>query len=154
MNNRSVVHGSFVIERTYDATAARVFAAWADPEIKSAWFIGPEKWTAVKRELEFRVGGQEVLHGRFPSGSETIFVARYHDIVEGERIVFDYDMHYDGMHRSVSLATVEIKGVAAGAQLVFTEQIVFLDGNDGTASREHGTAAHLDRIAEQLRQAH
>ena len=31
MTERSVTHATFVIERTYDATPARVFAAWADP---------------------------------------------------------------------------------------------------------------------------
>jgi uncharacterized protein YndB with AHSA1/START domain len=154
MNNRSVVHGTFVIERNYDASAARVFAAWAAPEVKANWFVGPENWTSVRRELDFRVGGKEVLHGRFAGGSETFFAARYHDIVQGERIVFVYDMHHNGKHQSVSLATVEITPIGENARLVFTEQVVFLDGNDCTASRERGTAAHLDRIAEQLRRSH
>jgi uncharacterized protein YndB with AHSA1/START domain len=155
VNNRPVVHGSFVIDRTYAAPAARVFAAWADPAVKERWFIGPENWMPVRRELDFRVGGQEVVHGRFPGGGDTIFIARYHDIVQDARVVFDYDMHYDGAHRSVSLATVEIRPDGAKrSQLVFTEQIAFLDGNDGTTAREHGTAGLLERIAGQLRLAH
>jgi uncharacterized protein YndB with AHSA1/START domain len=155
MNNPPVVHGSFVIERSYDAPASRVFAAWADPAMKERWFIGPEGWTAVRRELDFRTGAQEVAHGRFAGGGETIFIARYHDIVPDRRIVFAYDMHWNGAHRSVSLATVEIMPDGAKrTKLRITEQIAFIDGNDGTAAREHGTAALLERIAELLSQAH
>ena len=31
MSDRSVTHATFELQRTYDATPARVFAAWADP---------------------------------------------------------------------------------------------------------------------------
>ena len=30
MSNRSATHSTFVIERDYDASPARVFAAWGD----------------------------------------------------------------------------------------------------------------------------
>jgi hypothetical protein len=38
----------------------------------------------VKREPDFRVGGLAVLQGRSAKGRETLFTARYHEIVEGE----------------------------------------------------------------------
>lgn len=41
MTNRSVLHATFTLERTYPATPARVFAAWADPAAKARWFA----WT-------------------------------------------------------------------------------------------------------------
>ena len=65
------------------------------------------------------------------------------------RLVYVYDMHLNGTHHSVSLATVEFAPDGAGCQLRFTEQVVFVDGtksHEGTAAREGGTAAHLDRI--------
>ena len=34
MNTSSIVHSTFVVERTYPASAARVFAAFSDPAIK------------------------------------------------------------------------------------------------------------------------
>lgn len=37
MTKRSVIHDTFVIERPYAASAARVFAAFASEEAKSAW---------------------------------------------------------------------------------------------------------------------
>jgi dihydrofolate reductase len=43
MPERFVIHDTFVIERTYPASPARVFAAWADPAVKSRWFVGLEE---------------------------------------------------------------------------------------------------------------
>ena len=144
-------HGTFTIERRYEAAPARVFAAFADPAIKARWFIGPpETWKILKRELDFRVGGSELLQGRFESRIETLYTARYHEIVPDRRIVLVYDMHIDGRHHSVSIATVEMTPEGARTRLSFTEQVVFLDGTDGktgTASRERGTGAHLDRLS-------
>ena len=141
-----IVHDQFVIERVYDAPLAEVFDAWADPQVKAQWFIGPSGWQAVRRELDFRVGCEEVLHGRFATG-ETLFRARYHHIEAPARIVYDYDMWLSGKAHSVSLATVELCAQGRGTRLVFTEQVAFLDGTPNADSRRHGTAAHLDRIA-------
>jgi uncharacterized protein YndB with AHSA1/START domain len=104
----------------------------------------------VKRELHFHVGGTERLHGEFGSHA-SIFTARYHAIVENERIVYAYDMHVGNKHLSVSLATVEFAGLrGGGTRMTFTEQAAFLDGEDGVKSREAGTTAHFDRLALEL----
>jgi uncharacterized protein YndB with AHSA1/START domain len=42
VTERSVTHATFVVERSYDAAPARVFAAWADPAAKARWFASPE----------------------------------------------------------------------------------------------------------------
>ena len=149
MQCHAISHGSFSIERVYPASPARVFAAWASLEMKARWFIGPEKWVLVDRKLDFRVGGEELLRGRYEQ-SETLFEGRYYDIVPDQRIVFTYDMHAGGRHHSLSVAAVEISPAGSGARLLFTEQVMFLDGTvgvDGTASRERGTADHFDRLA-------
>jgi uncharacterized protein YndB with AHSA1/START domain len=152
-------HGQFTIVRHYAASPARVWAAWADIDVKARWFIGPERWELIERRMDLRVGGEEVLRGRFADGAlpgrcggalETQFSARYHLVEPGQRMVYVYDMHLNGNHHSVSLATVEFAPEGAGCQLRFTEQVVFVDGTqakEGTASRDHGTAVHLDRIA-------
>jgi uncharacterized protein YndB with AHSA1/START domain len=147
VKTKPVVHGTFTLERTWPAPAARVFTAWADPGVKADWFMGPpETWTCIERSLDLRPGGREVLRGRYADGVETAFTARYHDVVADARLVFAYDMHHSGAHLSVSLATVELSQSAGGTRLVFTEQAAFLHGQDGTRSRAEGTAAHLDRL--------
>jgi uncharacterized protein YndB with AHSA1/START domain len=152
---RSIEHATFVIERAYLAPPARVFAAWATAEAKARWFCGPaDSWTEKNRELDFRVGGRELLVGAFSSGVVSSFEGRYQDIVTNQRIVYSYDMHIEDDRISVSLATVEFKIAGAGTQVIVTEQGVFLDGHDNPAAREAGTRALLENLdAALLREA-
>jgi uncharacterized protein YndB with AHSA1/START domain len=145
MSKRTVTHATFVVERTYDASPARVFAAWADPAAKARWFGGPDHETNG-HELDFRVGGREVNRGGPPNGPVYTYEALYQDIVPNQRIVYTYDMHQDRSRISVSLATVEFTPVDGGTRLIFTEQGAFLDGYDTPAQREHGTSELLDAL--------
>jgi uncharacterized protein YndB with AHSA1/START domain len=151
MTERSVEHASFVVERTYDASPARVFAAWASPAAKGRWFSGPDEWEKSNHELDFRVGGRERVSGGPKGGPVHVYEARYQDIVPNERIILSYDMHLDDIRISVSLATVEFKPVGARTRLIYTEQGAFLDGYDDPAGREHGTRALLDNLEAALK---
>jgi uncharacterized protein YndB with AHSA1/START domain len=146
MNKRATHHATFVIERSYAAPPARVFAAWADPKTKARWFVGPDEWEKSDHKLDFRVGGKESVSGGPPGGPNHIYNAIYQDIVPNERIVLTYDMHLDKTRISVSLLTIELKAAGAGTKLVLTEQDVFLDGFDNVASREKGTRDLLDNL--------
>ena len=145
MSKRSTTHATFVIERTYDAPRERVFSAWADQASKSRWF-GPGE----EHELDFRVGGSEHLLARMDDGTAYSFDAVYQDIVEGERIIYSYDMHRDDVRISVSVTTVELLPSGEGTLLRFTEQGAFLDGEDSPDSREHGTGKLLEALGEAL----
>ena len=61
MTERSTEHATFVMERIYAASPARVFAAWADPVQKAHWFAGPDEWIKIAQETDFRAGGRERL---------------------------------------------------------------------------------------------
>jgi uncharacterized protein YndB with AHSA1/START domain len=148
MTERSVEHATFAVERTYEASPARVFAAWADPEAKARWFGGSGE--EGEFELDFRVGGRERTRGGPEGGPVFTFDGRYQDIVPDERIVYSYDMHLDKTRISVSLATVEFKPDGDGTTLIFTEQGAFLDGHDTPAQREQGTGSLLDALGKQL----
>ena len=71
-------HGQFTLERTYPTAAERVYAAWGEVGAKSQWFIGPEGWRETRREIDFRVGGHELLQGRFGEDRVTRYAARFH----------------------------------------------------------------------------
>jgi len=150
VSSRSVAHGTFVIERTYAASPRRVFAAWADPAAKAVWFVGPDGWKELRREIDFRIGGRERLSGAHPGGRVSDFDGVYHDIVPDRRIVYSYGMHLDDKRISVSLATVELTPAGRGTRLTFTEQAAFLDGFDGAAGREQGTGMLLDQLGRML----
>jgi uncharacterized protein YndB with AHSA1/START domain len=148
MSERSVTHATFIVERTYEASPAQVFAAWATPAAKARWF-GPDEETG-EYELDFQVGGREINRGSGPDGDVYTFDARYQDIVPDERIVYTYDMHRDETRISVSLATVELRPEGAGTLLVFTEHGAFLDGQDTPDLREQGTGSLLDALGADL----
>jgi uncharacterized protein YndB with AHSA1/START domain len=147
MRERSVEHATFVLERTYDASPDRVFAAWSDPEAKARWFDGSEE----EFEFDFRVGGRERRRGALPDGREYTFQALYQDIVPARRIVFTYDMLLDETRISISVATVQFRPERDGTRLVFTEQGAFLDGHEMPGRREHGMGSLLDALAAELR---
>jgi uncharacterized protein YndB with AHSA1/START domain len=146
----SVTHATFVLDRTYDAAPARVFAAWADQKAKAKWFVGPDEYESGDHELDFRVGGRERMSGGAPGGPVYTYEARYSDIVPNERIVSTYEMYQDKTRISVSVATIEFAPAADGTRLVVTEQGAFLDGLDTVESREQGTGTLLDALGEAL----
>jgi len=151
MTERSAHHATFAIERTYDAAPARVFDAWAKPETKIRWFA-PERhgWTKSTHDVDFRVGGREQIVVDVVGGQSHAFDGRYWDIIPNQRIVYTYDMHLGGERMSVSLTTVEFRPVGQKTQLLFTEQVVFLDGGDSAAQRKDGTEELLESLGIEL----
>lgn len=152
MSDRTTVKATFTIERSYAATPARVFGAFADEQAKAAWFGGPDGWEEHERVWDFRVDGVEILSGRHPSGKVSAFHCTYHDIVPGHRIVYAYRMALDGVPMSSSLATIELRPEGDGTHLTLTEYGVYFDGFDETdaAGREHGTNWLMDKLGASL----
>jgi uncharacterized protein YndB with AHSA1/START domain len=151
MTEQSVQHATFVIERTYPAQPARVFAAWATQQAKKAWMSDPDHPSDdTGREFDFRVGGHERFDGQGPDGTRHRYDAQYYDIVPDERIVYAYEM-YAGKHRiSVSVTTVQIEPADGGSTLIYTEQGAFLDGLDQPDARHEGVESLLDNLGKYL----
>jgi uncharacterized protein YndB with AHSA1/START domain len=148
---RSIKHASFVIERLFNYDPGALFHAWTDPKAKARWFNGPaDKWTEEVREMDVRVGGRDRLIGKFMDGSESRFEALYFDVVPERRLVYTYDMYWQGKKISVSLASIEFvaqgKDNSRGTKLIVTEQHAFLDGYEDSGSRERGTLGLIDNL--------
>jgi uncharacterized protein YndB with AHSA1/START domain len=150
MTDRSVTHATFVVERTFDVPPARVFQAFADPEVKARWFAAPDDWGSAEVSMDFRVGGREINNGGPKGGPIHYFESEYHDIVPDERIVYSYWMHMDEKLISVSVATIEFRPQGTGTHLVLTEQGAFLDGLDQAQGREEGTRQLMGALAAEL----
>jgi uncharacterized protein YndB with AHSA1/START domain len=144
-------HASFSIERSFKATPARVFAAWATAEARATWFVGGSGWTEVIREFDFREGGRERVVGRKGSGTISDFRASYVEIISDRRIVFAYEMILNDVRISVSLATIELWPEGKGARMRLTEQGAYLCAydpqGDDNGSRERGTHELVDNLA-------
>ncbi len=156
MTKRSVIHDTFVIERTYPASPSRVFAAFASREAKDAWGdtgdIAEAEPATGPVEFDFRVGGHERF-GNVYQGVSYTYDAFYYDIVPGQRLVYSYEMYADDVRISVSVATIEFAGTDDGTTLTWTEQGAYLDGFDGQDAprlRQGGTSEMLDGLAKYL----
>ena len=68
MQDPSVIHNTFVIERNYPKPLEQVFAAFADPAKKRRWYAQGEHYDVEEFEMDFRVGGAERSHSRFKAG--------------------------------------------------------------------------------------
>ncbi len=151
-------HASFVIERRYEASPQRVYAAWSDPASKRQWFVEGEGWEIQSYELDFREGGVEKskfrhLKGEEIFGEKTIFGNEtvFNEIAPNERIIFTYSMDRNGVRFSVSLAGVELNALGAGTRMIFTEHATFFEGGDGAQMREAGWRELLDKLDQYLK---
>ena len=141
-------------ERTFDASPAQVFAAFATREGKARWFAGtPGSWDETERLFDFRVGGRERRVGTWQNGMVTTFDACYWDIPQDRRIVYSYGMHLNDLRISVSLAIIEFAAAGAGTRLRITEQGAFLNGYHDGGSRERGTNELIDKLESTLHSA-
>jgi uncharacterized protein YndB with AHSA1/START domain len=141
MTERSIVHGTFTIERSYAVPPARAFKAWADPAIKAKWF-----GAGASEVFDFREGGREYASGAMDEKTTFTFEVRYYDIVPDNRIVYTYEMAMNGARLSVSVATVEFRAEGKGTKLVLREDGAFLDGLDTVDQRRQGTEMLLNQL--------
>jgi len=152
----AVAHGTFIIERRYDASPERVFRAYAEADAFRRWFVEAPGATVKEWVHEFRVGGRGGGRYRFgdhPVGfNDTLFL----DLVENRRIILSYVMGRElGNERrrdSASLATIELVADGAGTRLIYTEQGAYF-GDDGAAHiplRQEGCTAMFENLAREL----
>ena len=147
---RTTTHERFTIERTYDASPAEVFAAWADAEAKRVWFCSDE-WKN-EHTLDFRVGGREWIRMTSRDGDDEYTCnAEYHDIVPDERIVYSYTMDHKDRRLSASLTTIELRPSGDKTLLVLTEADVFLDGKPDPSGYSGGLKRSLDSLGDHLK---
>lgn len=152
----AVAHGTFTVERRYDASPERVFRAYADPVAFRRWFAEGEGWTIHEWTHDFRVGGR--AGGRFRFGDESNATwfneTEYLDIVPDRRMVISYVMGHESpegpIRNSASLATTELVADGGGTRLIYTEQGAFLERSGDIALREHGCTEMLEKLAREL----
>lgn len=149
MTDRSVIHATFTLRRTYPAKRADVFDAFADPAKKQAWAYGAPPGGHT---LDFKVGGREQVNMAGPSGSQFTYEGLYLDIIKNERIVYTYSFGFGPATAGITLTTIELADDGeGGTHLKFTEQGAYLDGFDGPKFWEGGTTSLLNRLGESLK---
>jgi uncharacterized protein YndB with AHSA1/START domain len=143
---RSQVHATFVVERSYPAPVHEVWHALSDNRARDEWFGGGPEFNVRDKSHDFRVGGRVIEEGQWHAGPTSRFEATYTDIVEYLRIVFTYDMWVNDRHMSTSITTIVLEPDSNATRLTYTEQGVHFDGLDTVEGREEGTRGLLDNL--------
>lgn len=145
-----VNHATIVIERSYEASPARVFAAFANPEARMRWGVPSRNVELVYDVADFRIGGVDV--GRCGPRGNLIYrvETRYHDIIEGQRIVSTEVVSQGQYPLSFALITAELEPVASGVRLVLTDQVTAYGGASMVDNHRAGFEAALDNLRAEL----
>jgi uncharacterized protein YndB with AHSA1/START domain len=165
---QAVLHGSFTLERDLAASPDRVFSGYADLSVRRRWFRMPGDPSRGSHELDFRIGGHEVVTGVFAPGGAAEEALSYRstfwDLEPGARIVFSYSVTVDGVRRWASLVTVSLSALPLptpaarpagdGTRLRHTEQYACLayagDGAQDVAHLKGSLPLQLNGLAAAL----
>lgn len=141
-----VHHATIVIERSYNASPARLFGAFADPAARMRWGVPSSHVELVYDAADFRVGGLDLgrcgPHGKLIYHVET----RYHDIIPDQRIVYTEVVCQDRFPLSFALITVEFEAAATGSTLTVTDQVVSYGGESMVDGHRAGLEGALDNL--------
>ncbi|MEQ1712178.1 MAG: SRPBCC domain-containing protein [Hyphomicrobium sp.] len=146
----ALAHDTVVIERTFEASVARVFAAFADPVARAKWGVPSDTAVLLYDATDFRVGG----HDRFRCGAKSD--PKYHGEVrylhiENERhIIYAETIDADGSRLSASLNTVEFMAIGQRTALKLTVQVAAIGGADMIAGTRFGHGVALTKLADFL----
>lgn len=134
-----------VSRRTFAATPAQVFAAFADPARLALWW-GPNGFTNTIREFELRPGGTWRLTMHGPEGANYENVSEFVEIAPAERVVFQHLEPVHGFRMTMTFA-------ARGAETELTWTMRFDDANERAKLGKFIAVANqqnFDRLAAHL----
>ncbi len=148
----SIAHATLVMERTYAAAPARVFAAWESTEARARWSAPADDIVIKYEQADFREGGRDVVRCIEPGQADFIAEVTYLDIVRDKQLVFAESVSNGDRHVSAALISVQFTPASAGTHLHLTLQIAAFDESGMEAGYQHGWAAALDNLAKEFSQ--
>jgi uncharacterized protein YndB with AHSA1/START domain len=140
----------FAIEHTFHAPAAKVFAAYTDPETLPLWWAPPGGTIAVER-MDVRPGGSYRFVQR-AHGQEMVFVGTYVEVKPVTRLVYTFAV--EGQGNEVT-ATIELKERDGVTHATLTNRFVSKEARDTMVKygAEAGARAAWNQLEKHLAKA-
>lgn len=148
----AIAHATIVMDRTYKADAARVFAAWSDVESRKRWSAPADNIRIEYEAADFREGGKDVSRCIEPGNADYVATVTYVDIRKDERIVFAEDVVHGNKRVSAALISMELTPKGGETHLALTLQIASFEGAGMEAGYQFGWSAALDNLAKEFAQ--
>ena len=132
------------IRRSYEASPAKIFEAWTDPEQLKNW-MGPSDDFKVEAETDARVGGRYRFQMTHPSGSVHVAVGEYREFDPPKRLVFTWSWE-DNELADGSVVTVELTEAGGGCDLLLRhESLANQESRDHHTEGWNGCLARLEK---------
>ncbi len=146
---RIISDREFVLEHTFQAPAARVFAAYTDPKLVAQWWA-PKGGSIRVDVLDLRPGGKWRFVQRMPNGQEMVFTGTYVEVRPVTRIVYTYMI--EGQPGSQLTATVDLQETGGTTRLTLTNLCASKEARDAMVNYGAAAGAKIawDRLAELL----
>ena len=141
MSTRTAVKPSLTLKRRINASPAKVFSAWTDPDKLKRW-MGPGEVRLQLAEADPRVGGRYRLVMKTPDGNEPDVSGVYREIIPNEKLVFTWA--WKSTPERESLVTILLKPDGDGTLLTLMHEQLF----DEEARDKHqmGWIGCLDKL--------
>lgn len=137
---------TLVMTQTFDATPARVFAAWTDPAQFAEWF-GPQDMKTTNCRLELRVGGAWELTGE-GLGAKRAISGKYLAVDPPRLLSFTWAWHASGSldtpREHETVVTLEFEPVGERTEMTLT-QSRFRDAT-GAANHRWGWTGSFEKL--------
>jgi len=148
----AIAHATVVMERSYNASPARVFNAWSDVEARKRWSAPTDAIRIEYEAADFREGGKDVSRCIEPDNADFVATVNYIEIRKDQRIVFAEDVVHGNKRVSAALISVELAPKGDATRLALTMQIASFDGAGMEQGYQFGWSAALDNLAKEFSQ--
>ncbi len=141
-----------VLEHTFRAPAAKVFAAYTDPKLIAQWWA-PRGGSLRVDIMDVRPGGKYRFVQRTPNGMEIVFTGEYREVRPVTRLVYTYSI--EGQPGSELTATVDLHETEGATRLTLTNLCASKAARDAMLSYGAAAGAKVawDGLAELLGRA-
>jgi uncharacterized protein YndB with AHSA1/START domain len=137
-----------VLTYHYNVEPHKVFEAWHNAEKLKKWFAPSEAMSVPIAEVDFTVGGKYKIAMKSPDGEVFVVEGAYKEIVENEKIVFDWKWQDSKLEPGTSEITIELTKTDNGTDLKLTQ--VRLSSDESRMEHTKGWTGCLEQLAKQF----